>query len=105
MNELKDYSSESDFYLHLNFHLIGDLTYKSQKNEVEKHLNAYFNSRWLLEYEDPEGSQNRELVYQIREPLIADPDVSEKFFQSLKEFFEVTRRFLPSFIQTSEAVE
>lgn len=105
MNELKDLRSENDLNLYLNFHLVGDATYKKQKAELEAHLHTYFEQTYALEHEDPAGPASRELVYKVQKPIMLDEGTLKDYFLQLKELFKATHRFLPSFTQSLEIAE
>lgn len=103
MNALQEYSSEEDLNLHISFQLVGDTTYKSQKEMLEAALQHHLGDIFALEYEDPADLPERELVYKVSKPIILEKTMLRNYFQNLKELFEATERFLPAFTQSSEA--
>lgn len=102
MTELKDSGSLNDFHVHVSFHLVGDATYASQRQAIEALLTSHFGATFAVEHEDPEGPTEREVVYRIQKPIILETVALKEFFTHMKELFDATQRYLPSFTQSSE---
>ena len=84
-------------FIYINFHLTNDSTYRNQHREVDNRMTEVFDEYAVLEHVgQADGEQEFEHVYRILTP---SEDKMPEFFESLKELFEATQRFLPSFTQ------
>lgn len=105
MGDLKNFSSENELFVFLSFHLVGSgKSYRDDRQELEASLTKLFsNSGFKLDHEDPEGPQERELVYGLKKPLLEDEEELLRFFTRLETLFTDNKHFIPSFTQGSEA--
>lgn len=105
MADLKNFSSENELFVFLSFHLVGGgKSYRDDKQKLEASLTALFpNGGFKLDHEDPEGPQERELVYGLKKPRLEDEEELHLFFGQLEKLFTDNKHFIPSFTQGSEA--
>lgn len=104
MSEVKNPSPDDDLSIYVSFRLVGDSTYPQEKLALDKLIEGLFHEAYSVDHEDPEGLQEREIVYRIQKPLVASEADVRQFFLNLQTIFASMKRYLPSFTQGSEAI-
>lgn len=86
--------------LYVGFLLINDSSYNSQKKEIERHLQKHEDVfSFLVDHENPSVEMERSIVYCLTPIPLRTVKGKEKILAALKDIFDETRRFLPTFTQ------
>lgn len=104
MKAHKEYSPDEALNIYVSFQLIGDQTYEEEKASLEKLIETHVGDIYHLDYEDPEGLPEREIVYRLSKPIILEKNMLRQYFEKMEKLFSATNRFLPAFTQGSEAL-
>lgn len=101
MSEKTDSTNSRKVFL--SVFLVGDSSYYKERKHIEDVLTDVFIGDYELDHEDPEGLQDREVVYCLSLPW-SDEVEKAHAFQTLQVSMEQLSLYSPSFAQGTESI-